>query len=554
MNVKLESFEDKFDDEVLIRAGLMYENHKVLGLNEFEKHLWIAKVQDGREFEIEILISPSKIKKFSCDCDEFLSSKSCDHIVAGLYALRAKKRKEKEKKKLVVKTKSLPQKIRTKELLPLVSNEELRIFLQNHLNSDKKLSLSFKARFAQKLELFEGKNKYLQILDELIQPVTHAGSQMRGEKISHFVQLGEEYLAQFGDLMSINLFAESLEILGALIKKTSYVCSYSSVFQDKLARLNEKVHAEWWNYCNTIKVPALKSEQVRVSSELAGHSYYNYENPDFDLYQFLFKNSSFIEPSILESLSFKITRNQKAALDCSYLISALFKLVSKIRNPELFLDTQMILRNRPEYISRVLDKYADKGEIDQIVAFIDYTEEHGLSNNIDLSSYKISVHLFQKNRKKAKDLIISEYVQRHNKKVLLKIRLLSASDQKSVYKSIEKQLLVLGRNDELLELYYASGNNEALLSSLINSPTVQSLEKYGYKFWNDFEKEMIQSHISAYTDYLKIHVGFSNSDFIAKKIQKIRRNGWVKAAKKIKEEVYRSYSSRSSLEQVFRKV
>lgn len=554
MNIKLESFESHFNEELLLQGDLLYEHKQILSLKELEKHLWIAKVNDGKEYEVEVLISPSKIKKYSCDCKFFLSNKKCEHIVAGLFALRKKKRSEKENKVEKVRVRSFPQKVRTKDLLPLVTEQELKVFLQNYLPKDKKLSLSFKARFAQKIEIQDGKNKYLQILDELIKPVTGSVGQMRGEKVSLYTQLGEEYLAQYGDLISLNLYSEALLILAALIKKTSYVCSYSSVFLDKLNVLNAKVHHEWWEYTKKIDVPELIAEQVGYSTELAGNSYYNFEDSGLDLYQFLFQYSGFIEDSILESLSFKILRNHKANLDCSYLITAFFKLVVKINKMAAFGSIDRLLASRPEFITRTLDRFNEESDFENMALFLDYLKVNELSENLDLSSYRIGVYIYNKDYTNAKETILSEFTEKRNLRVLYKIRLLPKNAQKSLINALEKQLLAIDRENDLYLLYEVTDNQASIIKRLLKTPRILFLEKYAFNYWDDYEEELIIAHVKAFKDYLKLHVGYNNSDFIGNQIRKIRRNGSAAAAKKIKEEVYKSYASRDSLKEVFRKV
>ena len=60
---------------------------KVTSLFQSERNIWVAKVDD---FEVEMQISPSKVKACSCECNVFLNEKMCGHVAAGLLALRKK--------------------------------------------------------------------------------------------------------------------------------------------------------------------------------------------------------------------------------------------------------------------------------------------------------------------------------------------------------------------------------------------------------------------------------------------------------------------------------
>ena len=87
---KLQELEEQFaeafwlDGEDLQLAGSVRE------LTEVERHLWTSKVQTGQsKHEVEIQITPSKVKSFSCECSNFMEKGNCAHIVATLIELRS---------------------------------------------------------------------------------------------------------------------------------------------------------------------------------------------------------------------------------------------------------------------------------------------------------------------------------------------------------------------------------------------------------------------------------------------------------------------------------
>ena len=555
MKFKLENFEQHFDDDDLIPAEVLFENSAVQRINEIEKHLWIAiiKGEDETETEVEILISPSYVRKLSCECEEFHAIKSCNHVIIGLFALRKHIQAKKDERAAQIAKARLPKKLRLADLIENVSDEELRSFVSSYLRKDRKLYLNFKARFAQKIEIGGESNKYLQILDELIKPISTKEAKLRAETISLFINLSNEFLAQFGDLMSVQSFSEALEILTALMKKSTYVLAYNKVFQDKVLNLVEQVHKAWWEYFENISTTELKLKQTETSSELASHSYYNYESNQIDLYQFLYKNSAYIENSVFESLITKIVRNDKLNRDCSYLISVFFKLLYKIDKLDLFQPILPILNHHPEFHKRILQKFFQSKEYDEMDSYIRFMKSHSMGFDKEFLSFEIRILIHNKESQQAIKAIRDEYILNHDRTVLLLTEELSEKDRIEVYAQIEGILLRQNSPANLMNLYNFTNQPKKLLSILKENPDIKYLDQYGDRFWEDHHELMKDLYSVAFMRYLDEHVGYSNSKFVATHLSRIKRKGWPIAAKEIKSKIQKQFPGRISLKQALQK-
>ena len=96
MNFPLKNIELHLEETALLIGEKLFEKGKVEGLHETERNLWLAEVERN---EVEVQISPGKVKAITCECNVFKTNKICGHIAATLFALRKLLTTQKEKRK-----------------------------------------------------------------------------------------------------------------------------------------------------------------------------------------------------------------------------------------------------------------------------------------------------------------------------------------------------------------------------------------------------------------------------------------------------------------------
>ena len=72
MNFLLSNIEVALEERFLLVGEKLLEDGKVNEFIESERNLWLTKVDD---FEVELQISPSRVKAVSCECDIYLKEK-----------------------------------------------------------------------------------------------------------------------------------------------------------------------------------------------------------------------------------------------------------------------------------------------------------------------------------------------------------------------------------------------------------------------------------------------------------------------------------------------
>jgi len=203
MNFPLKQLEQHVEESALLAGERLFEQQKVRHLQELEKHLWIATVDD--DYEIELQITPSKVQNATCECSDFLDHGQCQHIVAGLFALRQKLQAQqaKRKKQRQKKSNSPPKRLTPSVILDNVTLDELTDFVRKYASRDRNFALALKARFAGVVEFHDTKEKYLQVLDSSIEAarktdrmISYRGARKLEKVLNELLQQAETALAQ----------------------------------------------------------------------------------------------------------------------------------------------------------------------------------------------------------------------------------------------------------------------------------------------------------------------------------------------------------------------
>lgn len=232
MNFLLKNLELELAEQHLLVGEKLFEEGKVTRLFENEPHLWIAHV-DG--FEVEIQISPSRVKALSCECQVFEREKCCGHIAAGLLNLRRKlsetvsqPRQANQERKFAY------QKLTVNAILESVTQDELAAFVRNFAKTNKQFSLALRAKFAAKVPLADNREKFGQLLDSAIQSYRKVNGRISSAGVGQLHKLLEELLGQADDATALEHFAESWAMLSAIVNRFSPILNKLDAEEPKL--------------------------------------------------------------------------------------------------------------------------------------------------------------------------------------------------------------------------------------------------------------------------------------------------------------------------------
>ncbi|MCC6725262.1 MAG: hypothetical protein IT258_12190 [Saprospiraceae bacterium] len=243
MNFLLKNLEFELDDHYLLVAEKLLDEGKLTRLFENEPHLWIAEV-DG--FEVEIQISPSRVRACSCECEQFGKEKMCGHVAAGLLRLRRLISDAKPAPKASTRAKPLTyQKLTVNAVLDNVSQDELAAFVRNFARGSNQFSLALRTKFAAKVPLLDDQAKFGQLLDSAIQLHRKANDRISHSGAVQLQRILDELLGQADDAIALEHYADAWAILGAVIGRFSPIIkkldSDEEQFQKKLSTVFEKL-------------------------------------------------------------------------------------------------------------------------------------------------------------------------------------------------------------------------------------------------------------------------------------------------------------------------
>ncbi len=154
----LRDFEHHIPAAVWQAAEKLLRNQAVRRLEEIERHFWVTTVADGENLlETEVIITPSKVKAFACECWEDGRHLICPHIAVALYKIRqylAQKERERQMQAQAAEE-ARGRRLKVDNILAKVNKDDLLAFVRHYADKDPTFALALKAHFASKLRSTE---------------------------------------------------------------------------------------------------------------------------------------------------------------------------------------------------------------------------------------------------------------------------------------------------------------------------------------------------------------------------------------------------------------
>ena len=213
MNFPLKQIEQYLPDPLIVAGERLTQAEQVRNLMEAEKHLWIATIERN---EVEIQISPSRVRAVSCDCAFYQEEGLCEHIAAGLLVLRRKKQQEEAAREAKKRAKKAPTKLTTASILSYISPEELEDFVRDYARSNRAFSLLLRARFAKDVPLADGQNAYAVVIEAAVADARRRDGSIRYKGVLKLVRLLKELTEQTGEQYARGNFGEVHRLVSAI--------------------------------------------------------------------------------------------------------------------------------------------------------------------------------------------------------------------------------------------------------------------------------------------------------------------------------------------------
>ncbi len=170
--LSLKDFEHNISAATWLAADELVQGGKVKMLREVEKHFWVALVEDGEaSYETEQIITPHKIKAFTCECFTEGRSLMCPHVAATLIKVRQfleQRAQEREIRRDAAATAAAaePSRLTVQDALENVPSEALEEFVREYARRDRDFALALKTYFAGTVT--EAENPYALVLESVV--------------------------------------------------------------------------------------------------------------------------------------------------------------------------------------------------------------------------------------------------------------------------------------------------------------------------------------------------------------------------------------------------
>lgn len=130
MEILLDQFEQQIDNQILQRGLAYFKADAVLDFAEVSAGEYEAVVVGSQEYSVYFELDNNSITKYHCDCP-YDKKRICKHIAAAIFYLKAN-REEVEPSAKPIKRQLQSNTQRLKELLKVVSHQELIAFIEEH--------------------------------------------------------------------------------------------------------------------------------------------------------------------------------------------------------------------------------------------------------------------------------------------------------------------------------------------------------------------------------------------------------------------------------------
>ncbi len=219
MNFPLQYLESYLDEASLLAGEQLLEEEGVHDLQEVSRNFYIAKVRDGKIYEVEAKISPSKVTATTCDCNRFQEEKQCGHIAAVLMVLRQHVVQTLAARAPEAAGEETPRRLTTGAVLDQVNHDDLVAFIKQYAKTNRNFALALKARFAPNVSNIDSREKYLQLLDSTIAAARRPDRTFNQRGANSIYKMLLEIHHQIEDALTLRYLAEAVVMAQSIIEK-----------------------------------------------------------------------------------------------------------------------------------------------------------------------------------------------------------------------------------------------------------------------------------------------------------------------------------------------
>ncbi|MBX2892371.1 MAG: hypothetical protein KF734_15700 [Saprospiraceae bacterium] len=338
----LKDFEHHISSSTWAAADELVQAGRVKALREVERHFWVASVEDAEAtYEVETIITPHKIKAFTCECWTEGRRLICPHIAAALLKIRQflEQKQEERKAKAEARASTEHNRLTVGNVLDHAAPEALAEFVQEYARRDRDFALALKTWFAGAVS--NTPNPFALVLDSVL-PKNPADKTFREPDFRRLRNTIDDLNKQLSNIFEEQNFPTGFQLATTILQKINPLLS--KLEGNRRLQLLQQSQQAFYHLAHLQDAsvsPELREQAWRTVLEMAAQDIFPAE----------------MSVPVLLFLTREATNDEKFEG-----ISALFDQSPSPAPPfvlQLFLGA-LAQRNRPESVVRVLEEYTDQ--------------------------------------------------------------------------------------------------------------------------------------------------------------------------------------------------
>ena len=281
MNFPLKNIELEVNDEILQEGERLIAYNAIKRLEEVERNLWVSQLEEDATYEVEVMLTGTKVRATTCDCKFATDKNICSHIAATLLSILKIKKQKEVKKKQIKPTGATPKKLTTTSILNSVSSEDLNEFLKAYARNNKPFALALKARFVGKVQTLNDVEKYDQLIQSCINSVSKNTRKISINGMRQILAMLNELHDQVDKNIAIQNYLEAFAISKAIFNNIIPILQREA---EGKKNLNISISQQFLSFKDLAvsKIPPALSQEIwdYTCDRFLNSLFFTYEIPD----------------------------------------------------------------------------------------------------------------------------------------------------------------------------------------------------------------------------------------------------------------------------------
>lgn len=557
---KLQELEHYLPEEMLIRGEELDQADQLSQLREVERHLWVAVVSEVDRYEVEVHITPSKVRSYSCECQVFRDRGICGHIAATLLALRRERNRlrearETKKAEQAARAAQRPPRLTMDAVLNGVPPEDLRDFVQEYARHHREFSLAVKARFMPQVEHIKSQEKYAQLLQSAISAARKSDRRISLRGVQKLSKVLEEVLTQASGYLYSGYYPEVISTAGSILERITPVLS-------KVDRGREKLEAYLQRAFTLLKQVAESPAPPEVKQTLWQHAtaeskklFYRNQQWDVPFFQLLLlmANNDERRLELLELVEEHLELRVAAVAAQEELLLIKLHLLEQLNDEPAISEFFHEHIQHPHILKRAVKHARQYGNLEAVHHWIRIALQKGDLGDLETEWKKMALEVAREMNDPAEitDLALDLFLIT-GQTYFFELALEHCTDRDALVDHALQQLALQNRRPKrqraIATVLSLAGRHDNLLEFLQQARSLDLLREFHHHWQQVPTTDAIASlYRELIMGYLKDHVGRSTSQKIRATVEQLQAGGHHQLAEKLVAEVRSAFPERHSL-------